>query len=942
MEAVSVNLGVRDTQTQSQLKGLKTRSLKMEASSPSDSYYATGWHALTVEDQLDGIHTSLLVAIETVLFEARDFVYSELSRQRMAPSFPSGDARAAHSILLHTSPALLPLSALEIAFACMQAEVAIAPTVSLWIITAGCQQSDLCTPQCAGSWGLARTVRLEASLLVRCMDARVRVPVVQGHAALLTEPDVLFADSYLVPRLASMPQLVQTIELSIFGHCIVTGGTRGLGLLTTRWLAQHGVRNVVAASLNGAIERDLACEWKYLDAACASAAACRCNTAEVTHVHRLLAPSNAVVGVWHAAGVLTDGVLQKQISSGLHRSYAGKAHGAWTLQCAHPKLPLQTCVFFSSAAALLGNMGQSSYSAANTCLDSLAARRREVGHISVSVQWGAWAEVGMAARGAAKIRTACTEAENGYARISNAQGMQALQTAVRPQAIANFGVVPGRWYRELSRGKASAFLSGSINDSAAKSCDGIASGRTECILSGAACTLQAASLQLVLDLVESAAGSAIDADTPLLEAGIDSLGAVELRQLLQRALSDSIKLPTTLVFDYPHARAIYNLVLEDFPMLTPCQAGPGTTKCMVSMDGLLRTINHACGTEVEMDTALVEAGLDSLGAVELRNQLLRDFPEVSTLPTTLAFDYPTARSIALLLVPTQPGPSDAQIVSSAHCRKQQPQFRFEPDLDQAHEAFPAAEMPLSYWIAADTSLDLHGIHHGLTERSYWTLNLQRFRNAWSTMFRRHAALRIAFLEDGRCQVLPHLDPALDVFDLTDSSTEEASMHLSRVWSEWSLKDPPGPPYIRHFVTLLPDGQQRVYEYFCGLPIDFASFVAIKLEALSVYCSPDTLLRPIANFSFRDYVIADRAVRLSDRGIESWDWWQARISKMPLPLSLPLSSQRVGRANMSKTTLVIPTERWAVLMSRCQQLGISASVCYYGTQCLRHNDVLHAM
>ena len=65
------------------------------------------------------------------------------------------------------------------------------------------------------------------------------------------------------------------------------------------------------------------------------------------------------------------------------------------------------------------------------------------------------------------------------------------------------------------------------------------------------------SLETVLALVARTAGGAVDADTPLLEAGLDSLGAVELRDQLQQALGEGAPaLPSTLVFDHPTARQL--------------------------------------------------------------------------------------------------------------------------------------------------------------------------------------------------------------------------------------------------------------------------------------------------------------------------------------------------------------------------------------------------
>jgi hypothetical protein len=70
------------------------------------------------------------------------------------------------------------------------------------------------------------------------------------------------------------------------------------------------------------------------------------------------------------------------------------------------------------------------------------------------------------------------------------------------------------------------------------------------------CVVSALSLDTVLDLVRRSAGGAVDADMPLIEAGIDSLGSVELRTQLQAAVGAGAVLSSTLIFDHPTVRQL--------------------------------------------------------------------------------------------------------------------------------------------------------------------------------------------------------------------------------------------------------------------------------------------------------------------------------------------------------------------------------------------------
>ena len=154
----------------------------------------------------------------------------------------------------------------------------------------------------------------------------------------------------------------------------------------------------------------------------------------------------------------------------------------------------------------------------------------------------------MASRGAASERMAAMEAASGFARIGLAQGLAALSTAVHYGSPPALGVVPVTWSRFLGT-NVPTFLSAFATK--VKVVDTLGSGSEL-----AACGI---SLSAVLEMVKRVSGGAVNADAPLMEAGVDSLGAVELRNQLQGAAGGE-SLPSTLVFDHPTARQLASML----------------------------------------------------------------------------------------------------------------------------------------------------------------------------------------------------------------------------------------------------------------------------------------------------------------------------------------------------------------------------------------------
>ena len=102
-----------------------------------------------------------------------------------------------------------------------------------------------------------------------------------------------------------------------------------------------------------------------------------------------------ISGVFHAAGVLDDGPLMLKTADSATRVLDPKVRGTLVLEEALSDEPLACFVLFSSISSILPPAGQVDYAAANAFLDAFALSRK--GPVTV-INWGAWREIGMAAR----------------------------------------------------------------------------------------------------------------------------------------------------------------------------------------------------------------------------------------------------------------------------------------------------------------------------------------------------------------------------------------------------------------------------------------------------------------------------------------------------------------------------------------------------------------
>jgi acyl carrier protein len=308
--------------------------------------------------------------------------------------------------------------------------------------------------------------------------------------------------------------------------------------------------------------------------------------------------------------VLADATLPNQNISRIRSVLAPKVNSARVWSNCTKLHPSTMHVVFSSVAALLGSPGQANYAAANAILDSMAESWQTQGSSGLSVQWGAWAEGGMAAANAA---TAKAVERMGMGMVEPIGGMGALQSMlmqVSTSTLPVYSAIPFKWNRFMGRMQGNvvppmfsefeSYWSAPAVETTATTEAGIsepslfagserASNSTSSIYAvgrragglykrgkkkvlattavGAAAGVAVAAIAAastgpsaeamstqVHDAVKSVLGSSVGGDDPLMQAGLDSLGSVELKNALERR--SGVELPSTLVFDYPTVNAL--------------------------------------------------------------------------------------------------------------------------------------------------------------------------------------------------------------------------------------------------------------------------------------------------------------------------------------------------------------------------------------------------
>jgi acyl transferase domain-containing protein/NADPH:quinone reductase-like Zn-dependent oxidoreductase/aryl carrier-like protein len=375
--------------------------------------------------------------------------------------------------------------------------------------------------------------------------------------------------------LAVLPAADEPVAFRADATYLITGGLGGLGLAVARWMVERGARSLVLVSRRGASAPAAPQAVAELERAGVRVLVCSADVSREEDVLAVLADIDRgfpeLRGVVHAAMVLEDSLLIHLDRARIERVLAPKVRGTWNLHVHTAGRPLDFFVLFSSLSSVVGHAGQGNYAAANAFLDAMAWHRRALGLPALTVNWGYLGEVGYLAehpelgprlerQGVLSITI-----REAVALLEHAMQRQHIQVSAMRVDWSRFcglgatGRIPARFSHLRSRPTAQKGQSATFDGK-----PGLALRHDLMAIAKAGPDERRGLVYgLLRDKVARVLGISSDrleVDRPLLQLGIDSLMAVELRNWLERELH--VSLPIVELMRSPNLSRLGERVLE--------------------------------------------------------------------------------------------------------------------------------------------------------------------------------------------------------------------------------------------------------------------------------------------------------------------------------------------------------------------------------------------
>jgi myxalamid-type polyketide synthase MxaE and MxaD len=319
----------------------------------------------------------------------------------------------------------------------------------LWLVTKGAQpviNGEQISAEQSTLWGLGKTLSFEIPELkcIRIDLDPLQTDVENSHLLFKqvskddSEDQIAFRkDARYVQRLLSFTPNTSfnpvAISLRSDSTYLITGGMGGLGLKTAEWMVSRGAKHLLLLGRNKPSQSamNVIDQLRDMDVEVVIAPADVSDSSQLKKVFDKIEQEMLPLrGVIHAAGILDDGSLLNLNAERMKKVMASKVSGTWNLHHATMDISLDFFVLFSSAVSVLGSPGQGNYAAACSYLDALAHLRHQMELPATSINWGPWAEVGLAAKATEKLNEHNASTQHLVKVIKIDRGLEMLEQLI--------------------------------------------------------------------------------------------------------------------------------------------------------------------------------------------------------------------------------------------------------------------------------------------------------------------------------------------------------------------------------------------------------------------------------------------------------------------------------------------------------------------------------
>ncbi|BBY37926.1 polyketide synthase [Mycobacterium mantenii] len=281
---------------------------------------------------------------------------------------------------------------------------------AVWLLTAGAEQvgrdDSAVSPAQAALAGMHRSVGFEfpdqafghLDLEHRDVDtatARAVVDVLLGDAAEValrgTGSPRRHVRAFRPCRESAAPR---PLDAAALDNVVITGGSGAIGLQYARYCLDRGARTITLLSRGGV---DPAALREFADRHDAEVVAPRCDITDRTALAAVAArhAGSGASLLIHTAGIAQARSHADLTGSGVAAVCAAKVHGLAVLADVWPLRQDCRILACSSVFGVWGGHGHAAYAASNRMLDVLVAQLRAAGRDCTAIRWGLWQGAGV-------------------------------------------------------------------------------------------------------------------------------------------------------------------------------------------------------------------------------------------------------------------------------------------------------------------------------------------------------------------------------------------------------------------------------------------------------------------------------------------------------------------------------------------------------------------